>query len=306
MPKKVLLKTLAILLPAALIPIAALAYALLSPAPTWLRLTIVVMAISWIGFGTYALYLLWPQWDGWLFDQRKRHRGQKIAALTFDDGPDEPWTRQILDILRQEGVLATFFVLGEKAKSYPEMVQLIADEGHDVGNHTMSHRILTHRGTAFAHHEIARASETIAKACGQRPALFRAPHGFKSPSIRPILKEQGLKLIPWTKGLWEIDGAKKPTLLKRFRKRFSKLEILLLHDGVDSALTLKDRSATVETLPGIIAEYRRRGYRFMSIGELIGGKQSESSEQGKPGQNLTRFTRLTGLTRSTRPCCPNN
>lgn len=272
MPKKVLLKTLVILLPMALLPIAALNYVLSIPAPAWLRIAISVMAITWIGFGIYALYLLWPRWDGWLSSLRRKHRGKKIAALTFDDGPDEPWTRQILDILRQEGILATFFVLGEKAKSSPEMVQLIASEGHDVGNHTMSHRILAHRGAGFARQEIARASEAIAGACGQRPVLFRAPHGFKSPSIRQVLEEQGLKLIPWTKGLWETDGAKKSTLLKRFRKRFSKLEILLLHDGADSALTLKSRKATVEVLPDIIKEYRRLGYQFMSIGELIRGE----------------------------------
>jgi len=278
MPTRVLLRTLFILLPAALIPMAALAYALLIPAPVWLRLATAVMAITGIGFGIYALYLLWPRWDGWLSGLRRKHRGEKIAALTFDDGPDEQRTRQILDILRQEGIRATFFVLGEKTKNQPELTRLIATEGHEVGNHTLSHRILTHRGKTHARREVAEASKAIALACGQRPVLFRAPHGFKSPFIRPILEEQGLKLIPWTKGIWDTDGANKHTLLERFRKRFSDLEILLLHDGVDSALTLKDRSATVEVLPGIIAEYRRRGYRFMSIGELTGGGQSESSE----------------------------
>ena len=86
MPKKVLLKSLAIILLVSSLPIAALAFAFFAPASTALRLMNGALAIAWTTFGAYILYLLLPQWDGWLRDQRKRRRGKKVAVLTFDDG----------------------------------------------------------------------------------------------------------------------------------------------------------------------------------------------------------------------------
>lgn len=217
----------------------------------------------------YVTYLLVPQWDGWLNQLRRRYRDDRIAVLTFDDGPEEPWTGRILDILRDEAIEATFFVLGSKAKRHPGAIRRIDDEGHDVGSHGMTHRVLAHRSSSEIARDVEATGKIISSITGRRPTLFRAPHGFKAPWIKRTLGKVGNRLIPWTKGIWDTDGKDAKTLLKRFRRRFANLEIVLLHDGTDSSLTSMDRSATVEVLPEIIAEYRRRGYRFLSVGQMI-------------------------------------
>jgi len=218
--------------------------------------------------GGYIAYLLLPVWDGWLIEAKNRYRGKKIATLTFDDGPDEPWTTQVLDVLKEKNLKASFFVLGEKVKKHPEIIKRIFDEGHDVGNHTSSHQKLLLRKEKDLVKDIISTSNEIQAITGELPSLFRAPHGFKRPGLKGILDRLNLRLIPWTKGIWDTDGSKTDRLLKRFKSRFGDLEILLLHDGTDATLTSKDRDATVEMLPSIIEEYKTRGYELKKISEL--------------------------------------
>lgn len=219
-------------------------------------------------FGAYLLYIFIPALDMWLLRKRIENRNRKLASLTFDDGPDEPWTAQILDILKKEGIAASFFVLGDKAKKNPALIRRMIAEGHDVGNHTSSHRNLTFRDHRSAVIDIISTSNILAGQTGEVPKLFRAPHGFKRIGINGMMRRLGLALIPWTKGIFDTGGAPADILFDRFSKRLSNFEILLLHDGVDESLTSRDRSATVAVLPRIIAEYRRRGYMFMKISEL--------------------------------------
>ncbi len=268
MPRPVLVRTLLIVVAAALPPAGAIAILFLHPLPIGLPLALIVGAIAWCALGIVVAHHLLPTWDRWLRAQRRRYRGERIACLTFDDGPEEPWTAELLDRLREAQVRATFFLLGEKAQRHPALVARIAREGHAIGNHGMHHRILALRGAPAIRAEIDDAAAAIEAAGGGRPAHVRAPHGFTSPALRRVLRERGLALVPWTKGVWDTDGADRETLLARFAKRFDDLEILLLHDGLDAALTSRDRRATVAALPAIVAEYRRRGYRFATIPEL--------------------------------------
>jgi len=229
---------------------------------------IMVIAVLLISAGLYLLYLLIPQFDGWLARIRLKHRGRKIAVLTFDDGPDEPWTSQVLDILKCEKIEASFFILGSKAKNNPEIIRRMADEGHDIGNHSTSHRKLFFQNRRSITADIIETSNIVAGIIGEIPLLFRSPHGFKTPGLKRMLDRLGLSLIPWTRGIWDTDGSDADRLLKRFSRKFAALEILLLHDGIDASLTSKNRDATVAALPRIIAEYRRRGYKFVKISEL--------------------------------------
>jgi len=268
MPLRVQINTFIIIALSILIPIVALCLAIWGNLRYELRIAYIIFATAWTALTIYTIYLLLPKWSGWLNSARARNRGERVVALTFDDGPDREWTNQILEILKQEKVSATFFLLGDKTENNPEILAQIVADGHEIGNHARSHQILTMRSSAFIRDEVVGTNRTIEEITGKKPTLFRSPHGFKSPHLNSILKENNLKLIPWTKGIWDSDGAEADLLFDRFSKHFDDLEILLLHDGVDHALTSDNRKATIEVLPLIIGEYRARGYRFAKIGEL--------------------------------------
>lgn len=244
----------------------------------------------------YILYLFIPQWDWWLLNaKRVAKKNGPVCCLTFDDGPSREWTPQILDILKEYGARSTFFITGERARANPGLTRRIADEGHEIGNHTMTHKKLTFCSLKTLKREISECSEIIKSITGKYPSLFRAPHGFKPPlmKIRKVIARskttkqsrkyhgiattpsgsrndlRNLTLIPWTKGLWDTDMPPAAELLRRLNKKFDPLEILLLHDGIDNRPISQNRKATVEALPEIIEEYKKRGYKFTTISELV-------------------------------------
>jgi peptidoglycan/xylan/chitin deacetylase (PgdA/CDA1 family) len=244
----------------------------------------------------YVLYLFVPQWDLWLFRAKRRaKRNGPICCLTFDDGPSKEWTPQVLDILKEYGIKSTFFITGKRARANPDITKRIALEGHEIGNHTMTHRKLTFCSLKTLRREISECAEVIKSITGKYPVLFRAPHGFKPPLIkirnviarsdttRQSRKNHGIATtpagsrndyleqfmsVPWTKGLWDTDMPSAEELLRRLNKKFDPLEILLLHDGIDNRPIQQNRKSTVEALPKIIEEYKKRGYTFMTIGNL--------------------------------------
>lgn len=190
---------------------------------------------------------------------------QKIIALTFDDGPNEPYTSLILSVLRKQGVHATFFVLGENAVRFPMTVSRIVMEGHVIGNHTMDHAPLALKSRA----EILREIEEWEKVVGMTTdKLFRAPHGWKSPFLSSVLREKGYALIGWTRGVWDSDRPGADVLFDRITRHPEKGMILLLHDGEDTKIG-RDRSQTVAVLPRVIEYYRNLGYRFVTLPEML-------------------------------------
>jgi chitin deacetylase len=222
----------------------------------------------WLAMGVAALWIFIPQWDPWLRRTRRELRGKKIVALTFDDGPTEPWTSRVLDILKKHDVRATFFVVGTHAKMFPGVVKRAFDEGHVIGGHSATHRILTFLHPDQRLEEIESSIDIIEGIIGCRPNFFRLPHGFKFPGMYKILSGWNLIPIPWTKGLWDTDMPSSDALMKRFAKEFQPFEVLLLHDGITGDDIDAHRESMIESLPTIIEEYRRRGYTFMTIADL--------------------------------------
>jgi len=217
----------------------------------------------------YILYLFVPQWDWWLLRAKSyAKKNGPVCCLTFDDGPSKEWTPQVLDILREYGIRSTFFITGERARANPDIVKRVADEGHEIGNHTNSHRIISFRRGKIVKDEISECGNTLQEITGRTPSLIRTPHGFKRPGIKKMLKEMNLTLVPWTKGLWDTDMPPAAELLRRLNKKFDPLEILLLHDGIDNRPITQNRTSTIEALPKIIEEYRKRGYTFKIISDL--------------------------------------
>lgn len=187
-----------------------------------------------------------------------------VVSLTFDDGPNPRATPAILAILRRERVRATFFVLGRHAERWPRLVRRIADEGHQLGNHGYHHRKLHRRTPSYVRDDLIRGTEQIVRACGVRPAHFRAPHGFRSPWVSPIASALGQRTVGWSLGVWDSARPGAAEISRRALDGARRGSILLLHDG-DGYDADGDRMQTAEALPAIIAGLRGRGLDFATL-----------------------------------------
>ncbi|MCX4744961.1 polysaccharide deacetylase family protein [Kitasatospora sp. NBC_01287] len=196
------------------------------------------------------------------------HGGPKVVALTFDDGPSPIDTPHVLDILREHGVTATFFMIGMNVKRYPDTVRQVVEAGHQVGNHTWSHPDLGTLSRAGVRREIERTSDIIATTCGERPALFRAPGGHFTRNSYAVCADLGLRSICWNVDPedWSNPGA--AAITSRVLSTTRTSSIVLNHDGclTDTLITAPggpgDRSQTVDALRVYLPKLLAAGYRF--------------------------------------------
>jgi peptidoglycan/xylan/chitin deacetylase (PgdA/CDA1 family) len=187
--------------------------------------------------------------------------GGRALALTFDDGPNPDATPLVLDALKERGVKATFFILGRHADQWPDLVKRVADEGHAVGNHGWFHRKLHFKSPAYVRDDLTRGTRSIEAACGVRPSLFRAPHGFRSPWVSAIARSLGQRTVGWSLGVWDSDRPGVDAIVDRTVNGARPGSILLLHDG-DGYDPRGDRVQTARAVPVIIDRLLAQGYRF--------------------------------------------
>jgi peptidoglycan-N-acetylglucosamine deacetylase len=191
-----------------------------------------------------------------------RSRG---VVLTFDDGPTAPFTEQILDILTEHKVPATFFLCGRNVERHPEIARRIVREGHTIGNHTYSHPLLLLRSRKFITGEIDRAQEAIERATGVRPSLFRPPYGARWFGLMPILKARGLTMVMWSAAGYDWKY-RTQEIIKATTHGIRSGSVMLLHDGRECRPPEGiDRSSTVEALPTIIRKAIEAGLKFVPI-----------------------------------------
>ena len=187
--------------------------------------------------------------------------GSLRVSLTFDDGPNPVATPRILDALGEAGVRATFFVLGRHAERWPELVARAAREGHQVANHGYHHRKLHDRAPGYVRRDITMGRAAIEDAGGGTPALFRAPHGFRSPWVTPIAASLGERTVGWTLGVWDSALPGAGPIARRTIEGARPRSILLLHDG-DGYDPAGDRTQTAAAIPAIVRGLRERDFAF--------------------------------------------
>ncbi|MBI4785179.1 MAG: polysaccharide deacetylase family protein [Oscillatoriophycideae cyanobacterium NC_groundwater_1537_Pr4_S-0.65um_50_18] len=187
---------------------------------------------------------------------------EKAIALTFEDGPWPGATEQILDILQQHHVRATFFMVGLQIKRFPELAKQVAQAGHAIGNHTWNHP-LQEVSLADAASEINDMEKLIYEITGVKPELFRPP-GEVRGELTAYARQQ-----KYVNTLWSIDAqdpyVSSPILIDNVLKQAQPGRIVLMHDGGG------DRSATVHALPQIISALKQQGYRLITVPELLSG-----------------------------------
>lgn len=194
-------------------------------------------------------------------------RDKKLIALTFDDGPNDPWTMRIADVLDQYSVKATFFVVGQNADAHPEIVRALVERGHLVGNHSYHHR---KRDTVFdfRYRELVATQTSLAKAAGVCPAIFRPPNGFHTPwQLRAVSRHQ-MHTIGWDVQPSDWKRQVAAAIVQRVVQAVRPGSIVLLHDGEDTDQNV-DRAATLAALPEIIEDLQGAGFRLVRVDELL-------------------------------------
>jgi peptidoglycan/xylan/chitin deacetylase (PgdA/CDA1 family) len=194
---------------------------------------------------------------------------EQVAYLTFDDGPNPAVTEQILNVLDRERVPGTFFMVGRHVERYPGSARAVAQAGHQIGNHTYSHRKLHVAGPRTTREEIRRTHEAIEEATDQVPRSFRAPHGYRGPFVSGAIAPYAYHVFGWTFGVWDSARPGAEMIRARVRRGLRPGAIVLLHDG-DGYNPLGDRWQTAEALGGIISDSREAGYRLAPLPALAG------------------------------------
>ncbi|MET8056025.1 polysaccharide deacetylase family protein [Streptomyces microflavus] len=187
-------------------------------------------------------------------------RKAKCIALTFDAGPGKD-TPELLDILKEKKVHATFFLLGKNhVVKHPATVRRIHDEGHEVANHTWTHEILTDREPDEIRAELEKTQVAIEKITGKKPRLMRPPQGRTDDTVSEISKELGLSQVLWSATAKDYSTNDSALITKRILDQAGKDGVILLHDIY---------KGTVPAVPGIIDALRKDGYTFVTVPELI-------------------------------------
>ncbi|MDZ8053465.1 MAG: polysaccharide deacetylase family protein [Aulosira sp. ZfuVER01] len=208
---------------------------------------------------------------------------QKAIALTFDDGPSPKNTAQVLEILKKNQIKATFFVVGEMVQTYPKVAKQIVADGHALGNHTWDHSY-HHMDTAMAASEIDRTADIIYKTTGVKTALFRPPGGYLHNGLADYAKNQNYAVMMWS----SLSGdANRHTpqvagMIKNVVNDVKPGSIVLMHDGGGN------RSRTVKALPGIIAGLKAKGYKCVTVSELLEMQAKEEAIAKKAAPAVTK------------------
>ncbi len=190
---------------------------------------------------------------------------RKVVALTFDDGPHEKYTKQILEILRLNDIKGTFFFVGKNVKQYPEVVKAVYLEGSVVGNHTYSHHQLNRLAGEGMEQEMTKTGELINKTIGVYPALFRPPYGACSAGSVRVARNLHLKTIMWSAMVddYHVDRTTSVKIASQILNLVHPGAIIGLHDGGGK------REKTVEALQIIIKVLKSEGYEFVTVPELL-------------------------------------
>jgi peptidoglycan/xylan/chitin deacetylase (PgdA/CDA1 family) len=181
------------------------------------------------------------------------------VALTFDDGPTVKYTPQILAILKQYNIKATFFMVGMNAKSHPEIVRMVLEQGHAINNHSMTHPMLTKLSDAQLYHEVVEPKVILHNITGKNPACLRYPFGASNEHVRTVIRENGMVPVPMGWNSFDYDRPGTDKIVSWVLKNAHSGQVFLFHDGFDK------REQTVAALPHIIEGIQKKGLGFSQI-----------------------------------------
>lgn len=238
------------------------------------------LALTLIGAAGFAVYELAESPGSQLFGKTlvSGPKNERIVALTFDDGPNPPYTDAILATLRKERVHATFFVVGQAVAAYPQTVRREYDDGNAIGNHTWNHGHLVLYDPASLRETLERTDQAIYAATGHHTNIMRPPYGGRDWLVLDEVRRLGYTPVMWSVPLakdWEYPPG--PLIAARVLHYVADGSIIDLHDGNRGIVCTRqrvaahvcDRSGDVEATRLIVESLKGRGYRFVTIPELL-------------------------------------
>jgi peptidoglycan-N-acetylglucosamine deacetylase len=206
------------------------------------------------------------QWYGQTFTGLAR--GSRQIALTYDDGPNDPHTRRLLEVLARHGVQATFFLIGRYAQQHPEIACDIVQAGHVVGNHTFTHPLLTFKSEAEIRQELGQCRSALQDAIAEPSNLFRPPFGGRRPAVLRIARELGLEPVLWSVTGYDWNAPPADAIERKISKQIRGGDVILLHDGGHEQMGA-DRSQTVLATDRLIARCKAEAYEFVTISQMM-------------------------------------
>ena len=219
-----------------------------------------------------ALFGLWPRSQvlGRTLVRLPPGEREGRVALTFDDGPDPEVTPALLDQLDRCGAKASFFLIGERARTHPDLVREIARRGHGVENHTMRHlRRFALLGPRALRREVAEAQAVLTRLAGRPPHFVRTPAGLRSPLLDPTLAGLRLRHASWMRRGFDARCGDSARVLRRLLHRLRQGDVLMLHDG-NSARTYEGKPVVLEVVPALLAALAARGLQPVPLGQAHG------------------------------------
>lgn len=233
--------------------------------PLLLGSAAVAGAASWLGYNCYSpTSQLYGRTVAFGADARQ-------ICLTYDDGPNDPHTLRLLEVLARHEVRATFFMIGQFVKARPDIARAVVSAGHVIGNHTYTHPRLLLCSAGRVRQELDDCHREIENATGVKVSLFRPPFGARRPAVLKIARERGYTPVMWTVTCFDWsettpEGVERRAI-KRITKQKDRGKIVLLHDGGHLRVGA-DRKHTVIATDRLIRRYKNEGFRFVTVPEF--------------------------------------
>ncbi|HKH99837.1 MAG TPA: polysaccharide deacetylase family protein [Candidatus Sulfotelmatobacter sp.] len=207
------------------------------------------------------------QWYGRTFTGLAR--GTKQLALTYDDGPNDPHTLRLLEVLAKHQVHATFFLIGRYVSQRPGIARDLVKAGHIVGNHTTTHPLLTLLSEAHIRRELSGCRVALQETVGEHSSLFRPPYGGRRPAVLRIARELGFEPVMWNVTGYDWTAPPAAEIERKVTSQIRGGDVILLHDGGHRQIGV-DRSQTVLATDHLITRYKSEGYEFVTIPQMMG------------------------------------
>jgi peptidoglycan-N-acetylglucosamine deacetylase len=193
--------------------------------------------------------------------------GARQLSLTYDDGPNDPHTLQLLDVLAKHGVKATFFLIGRYVQQRPNIARQIVKAGHVLGNHTFTHPLLIFKSESGIRRELSDCSQALVDVAGEKPVLFRPPFGGRRPAVLRIARELGLEPVMWNVTGYDWNAPPAARIERKVAHQIRGGDVILLHDGSHKRMGA-NRAQTVIATDRLITHYGAEGYEFVTVSQM--------------------------------------